>query len=499
VNNPYCEALGIRVPDLDAVRDHPEASPYTLLLVALLERGSPMTLPEVAERFARANIAPADAALSSLKRCRPARPPVYRDGDSYALDPYDRDLELWAFRLGLRPGRGVPLTAEATGRAKPAPLPGPHVPLAVAELDEAWREASLNSWSSQRVAMCVLDAHQAPMAPAEVVAFVDARTEWHPLREADERWGRPSPIRALDDGRWALEPGHPWLLSARKAVRDRLALVRRWVATRPDQTLLEANRRASEERRAKHGAELARLRRVVVRAFPPRAPRVVVLVDVGARELTTHTAEELSRARERLNDFDVIAAVDVRPLLRALAYDPGLRRLAELGPPQKTMKLNRRGRTLRITTEMLVRGSCGIARPFGEEKSLRRYLSEGQTTKLHRRLEADAKALFALYQYGRLHGTVRLRWGFLDELIPAPWVHRDEETLYGLKMRAHELGAVLDVVVGSAAGWKDPWARARRCRVLSDGSPWDLLLVDETGTVLPDDDVQLARLVVSVH
>jgi hypothetical protein len=46
---------------------------------------------------------------------------------------------------------------------------------------------------------------------------------------------------------------------------------------------------------------------------------------------------------------------------------------------------------------------------------------------LHRRLEADAKALLALYQYGRLHGAVRLRWGFLDEMIPAPWVHRDED------------------------------------------------------------------------
>jgi hypothetical protein len=275
--------------------------------------------------------------------------------------------------------------------------------------------------------------------------------------------------------------------------------MRRWATRRPDEAVLEANRRASEERRAKHGAELARLRRVVVRAFPSKAPRAVVLVDVSARQLAIYTAEELPRARERLDHFDVIAAVEVRPLLRALAYDPGPRRLAELGPPQKTMKLNRRGRTLRITTAMLVRGSCGISRPFGEEKSLRRYLSEGQTTKLQRRLEADAKALLALYQYGRLHGTVRLRWGFLDELIRAPWVHRDEETLYRLKMRAHELGAILDVVVGSAPGWKDPWARARRCRVLSDGSRWDLLLVDETGTVLPDDDVQLARLVVSVH
>ena len=132
MGNPYCEALAIGVPALEAVRDHPEASPYSLLIVALLECGEPMTLPEVAGRFARAGVAPADLALRSLKRCRPARAPVYRDGDLYALDPHDDDLDLWAFRLGLRPPKAAPLPVEATVRAEPAPLPAPEVPLTVA-------------------------------------------------------------------------------------------------------------------------------------------------------------------------------------------------------------------------------------------------------------------------------------------------------------------------------------------------------------------------------
>ncbi len=496
MTNPYCEALGIRVPSLGTVRDHPEANTYSLLIVALLERGRPMTLSQVAERFAQAGVASADAAMRSLQRCRPARAPVYKDGDHYALDPHDDDLDLRAFMLGLRPAK---VSIPPAGPKEPAPLPGPDVPLSVAELDEAWREASLYSWSAQRVAICILDAHGDALAPAEVVAFVAARTQWHPLHGAERRWGRPSPILVLDDGRWTLEPGHPWLLSARRAVRDRLALVRRWAAMRPDPAALEASQRAFEERRAEHGAELARLKRVLVHAFPLQAPQAVVLVDVGARELTTHALDELPRVRERLNGYDVIVAVEVRPLLRSLGYDPGPRRVAELGPPQKTRKLNRRGRTLRITTPMLVWGSCGIGRPFGDEERLRRYLRAGQTTKLHRRLEADAKALVALYQYGRLHGAVRLRWGFLDEMIPAPWVDRDETKLYGLKIRALELGAPLEVVVGSAPGWTEPWTRARRCRVVSDGSRWGRLLVDETGVVLPDRDVQFARLVVSVH
>ena len=62
----------------------------------------------------------------------------------------------------------------------------------------------------------------------------------------------------------------------------------------------------------------------------------------------------LDRVRERLEGCDVIAALGVRPLLRALAFDPGARSLAELGPPQKSKKLNRRERTLQITTPLLV-------------------------------------------------------------------------------------------------------------------------------------------------
>ena len=496
LSNTWCDVLGIPVPVLDAVKDHPEANTYALMIVALLERGGPMTLPEVAERFAQAGIAPAIDAMLSLERCRPARPPVYRDGERYALDPHDDDLDLWAFLLGLRPAKG-PITPlwPKEGEALP-PLPGLDVPLTVAELDEAWRDASLGSWSSQRVALCVLDAHAEALTPGEVVAFVAARTRWHMLRETD-RWGRPSPIRVLDDGRWAVEPAHTWLRSARKAVRDRLALVRKWAAMRPDPAAIEANRRAFEERSAQHGAELARLRRVVAMAFPSENPQVVVLVDVAGRELTTHAADDMHRVRERLNGYDVIAAVEVRPLLRALGYDPGRRRLAELGPPQKSKKL-KRGRILRITTPLLVRGSCEIGRPFGDTERFRRCLDTSQTTKLHRLLEEDAKALLAFYLYGRLHGAVRLRWGALDEMIPVPWVHPDETKLYGLKRRARELQAPLEVVTGGAPGWTDPWARVRRCRVVAHGQ-WNLFLVEENGAVLRDRDVQLARLVVSVH
>lgn len=496
MKNLYCKALGISVPILQEVRDHPEANVYTLLIVALLERGVPMTLSEVAERFAGAGVAPAESALHSLRRCKPARAPVYRDGDYYALDPYDEDLDLWAFRLGLRPPK---VSKPAVLRVQDDPLPGPDMPLTVDELEQVWRDQSLYSWSAQRLALAVLDAHGGAMDPSKVVSYVDERARGHMLRkESAKYWRTGAPIRVGNDGRWEIVPGHAALKSARAAVRDRLKQIRRREAYKPDPATVQANLLAWERERAAHAMELALLHRVLVYGFPARSPMAVVLIDVNAHELATFIGPELDIARERLGDYDVIGAVDVRSSLQSLDFNPGERRLAELGPPQKSKKLNRSGRTLKITTAMLVRGSCGISRPFGEEKKLEQYLSRGQKTLLRRRLEADAKSLFALYEYGRLHGAVRLRWGFLDQMISAPWVHRDEPGLYGLMHQAYDRGLEIEAVIGSAPGWAEPWARAQIYRVEKDLSGYWLLLVDDEGSVVDERDVQLARLVESV-
>src|SRR5262245_43542731 len=54
--NSYCEQLGIAVPSLTAVRNHPEANTYALLIVTLLQHGRPMTLGDVAQEFAAAGV-----------------------------------------------------------------------------------------------------------------------------------------------------------------------------------------------------------------------------------------------------------------------------------------------------------------------------------------------------------------------------------------------------------------------------------------------------------
>ena len=332
------------------------------------------------------------------------------------------------------------------------------------------------------------------MSSDDVIAFVSARSRWSPLRPESAQFWRSGAIVVREDGVWELDRTHEVVRSAREAVCNRVSDIRRWAATRPDTVAMEAHRQRIERERTAHARELAAMRRVLVHAFPATQPRAVALVDVGAREVTTFLGDEITPALQRLSEYDIIGAVNVRALLRELGVDHGKRRFAELGPPQKTIQLNRRGRTLTITTALLIQGSCGISRPLGDERTMREYFRSGAHTKLRRRLEADAKSLYALYQYGRLHGCVRLRWGFLDEMLPAPWVHRDESTLYHLLNEAHQRDVPLEVVVGSAPGWVDPWALARRAFVATDAWHSPSRLADEQGYEIPRADVQLARL-----
>jgi hypothetical protein len=74
------------------------------------EHGESITLVEVATRFEEAGISGRARALSSLKRCQPGRPPVYRDWDRYRLD-----LTMTTSTCGLPPG-----SSAAAGRARRA-------------------------------------------------------------------------------------------------------------------------------------------------------------------------------------------------------------------------------------------------------------------------------------------------------------------------------------------------------------------------------------------
>jgi len=493
--NAWCEILSIAVPSLRSVRGHPEANTFALLLVALLERGEPMTLEDVARRFKEAGIASAPDALRSLKRCRPARPPVYRDGDRYEVDPYSDELDLWAFRLGLRPPEVGAPPPPPSGES--APLPDPEHPLTPEELDEAFRDAYVWNWSALRMAMAVLDAHGGRLPEHRIFESLDRMGTRHALRaDAPGLW-RGRGVTVAEDGDWVLDPADPSIPAMRAAVRKRVKTARRHRASRPDPAVQEARQRAWKERRQAHAAEMAALRRAVLYAAPfpgpDGRPAAVTLLDVASREATTWIGDEVAAVEAALASYDVVAALDVRPLLRSLGVEPRARRLADLSPPQKSFRAPS-GRTVKITAEMLVRGSCGIPRPFADVATLRRMMEGADHARLRRRMEATARSLLALYEYGRLHGAVRVRRRGLDETFRVPWVHRVETRLYGLMQEAAEGAGWMEVVLRPTRTEEDPWAEAELCRVVPwPGTRWRRL-VGVDGYAVDERDVQRARV-----
>ncbi len=50
-----------------------------------------------------------------------------------------------------------------------------------------------------------------------------------------------------------------------------------------------------------------------------------------------------------------------------------------------------------LTTEMIIRGSCDIKKPLGDEATMAAYLAAGDLVKLAKRLQTDLKSLYSLY------------------------------------------------------------------------------------------------------
>jgi hypothetical protein len=70
----------------------------------------------------------------------------------------------------------------------------------------------------------------------------------------------------------------------------------------------------------------------------------------------------------------------------------------------------------------------------------------------------------------------------------------NEPQLYTLKEEASERGVPLEVVVGSAPGWADPWARAQPAIVMKDPRGFGTVLVNRDGFLIDQEEVQLARI-----
>ena len=494
--NPYCDALEIGIPNLEVVKDNRDANYYGLLIVVLLERGEPVTLQEAAQRFEEVGVAPAAHALASLKRCKPGRAPIYRDGDLYALDPQDAEADLWVYRLGLRSSKA----ASHVDRPAPEPLPTVDAPLTVVHLDEVWRDGVPSGWSAQRVVLCILDAHGRAMDPEDVISFVSARSQWNPVpAQSANYWRRGSAIRAREDGCWELDPNHDALRAARQAVIDRIETRRRWASEQPDPAVVTANRIRFERERQARAEELGCMRRVLIHAFPVRKPEALVLVDVAERDLDTFVGDEIASAVETLAAYDIIAAIDVRTLLRTLRFEPGDRRLGELGPPQKTRTINKNDQSERTDTQDhdesvgagLMRHQSPVRRREEDARVPRRRRADEAAASARSRRQVALRHLSIWAPAWHPAATLGISGGTPPGSMGAP---RRGKALppQGSVLPARR--ASRDRGWGSAPGWADPWSRLQVAHVEKEQDGWRSWLVDDYGSVIHEDEIQLARL-----
>ncbi len=347
--NPYCSKLGIAIPDLRAIVErHKKVKLFHFMVVALVQRGEPMSLTEIARRLYEVGVGASIADLElGLKRAWHGSEPVHKRPDGlYALDLTSSDLDLILYMTGARPPRHLISTQTDAGKSQTStPMPGS-----------------------------------------------------------------------------------------------------------------------------------GELRRAVFRTAPSDGPsQAACLLDFSTHIIHTLVGNDLQRLPQVLTGFDLLVGLDLRDSLYLAGMDPQAWKLADLRSAPKSTRINRRGRTLRITPEMLIKSTTGISQPLGDQARVAGYLERNDQTKLIRRLGADVKALYAFYQYGILHGYVRLRWGFLDELLPVFWGLPEEPDLNTILRKSIRIGAPVDVVTGQAPALDTPWKRTRRGYIVDIGE-WGISL-----------------------
>lgn len=348
--------------------------------------------------------------------------------------------------------------------------------------------------SNVRTVAAVLDLRGEPLGFAQVRETVQrlAGQDWRPPRPfvrnrffTESRDGVLTPSGDTSEFRILRR-------AVRGAAREAWALR---VRKEHEERQLAACREAARDRLRREAAEAAGLRRALVWALPREGrPAVVSILDLRSRQIRSLAGASVVTAGDALNEFDVAYGLDVRETVAVLGLDALDFRLLELRPPRRTLRLNRAGKKLRVTPELVITSTTGIGHPLADPVKVNQYMAERDTMKLVRRIESDIKALYAYYRYGVLHGHVRLRWGFVDEVLAVDWALPDDERLHPVLRKAMDEGLAVDLVTGSAPGWNDPWSRASRWRVVELGIHDALFERDGERQRLPLDEVQALRL-----
>lgn len=495
--NRYCARLGLPLPDLDAALTHPETKVADLMALAVLEAGGPLSLEAIAERLGRLALPQrlaAAANAASLRKVWHGQSPLVRDpadGRFYLDLLADHELRWVAFLAD-------PLRAPAARSQPDAFRPPPDTePLAQVEVDAAFRDRTLYAYSSIRRAAAVLEAsgggplsldeiNRRLVAPGNRGADIDER--------AVTLW-QSDLVTVGVDGLLRLNAASPDVPGFRRDIRrmasSRLqrqaeaAKARAWRA-RHELVRAEEKRRDVDEAR--------RVRRALVHIVAvDGVPRAAAVIDATAREQRMFIGSAMSELAAHLDSFDFLAGVDLRPSLRLVGLDPDRWWLAELRPTQRTLRPSDQG-AVAVSLSAVVQATTGRSRVPADAIAWKPLLAARSTTRLLARLQEEAQALFALYEYGALHGGVRVRRRPGDRLLPVSWSLRADPGFEAFVSASVRYWLPVEVVVGPPATLADPWAAAATVTVVERDR--DVFYVREGDDVraLDPSDIRAIRL-----
>ena len=462
-DNRYCRRLGMPLPDLDAALTKPDLKLTHLMALALLEAGGPLSLEAIAERLARLALPPrlASAGLpASLRKAWHGQPPVVRDpvdGRFYLDLLSHHDVRYLAYLAN-----PVGPTATRVGR-EDFRQPPDTVPLSDEEVDAAFRDRTLYTYSSIRRAAAVIEASGGgPLSLAEINRRLVALSDRGAA--VDERavtlW-QSDLVAVRPDGLLHLNASSPdvsglrrdirRMASARLRQRAEADRARAWRAEHQERRTEDERRELDEARRARR----ALVHVVTVDGFP----RAAAVIEVGTREQRLFIRDQLVDLPGHLTRFDFLAGVDIRPSLRSVGLDPDRWWLAELRPTQRTFRPADQ-QSVAISLPAVVQATTGRSRVLGDPGVWQPLFAARSTTGLAARLEEEAQALFALYQYGALHGGVRVRKRPSERLLPVAWSLGGDPDFASLVSASIRHWVPVEIVVGPPAGLDDPWPAA---------------------------------------
>ena len=445
-----------------------------------------MTVDEIAARLDSATLPPRLARpdfVVAVKKAWHGQPPLVRDGDArLALDLLSSECRHIAALAGLRP---AVLPRPGRGELR---LPPDDEPLSQAEVTAAFSGRSMDVYSSIRTAAAVLDAWGNPQTLEAINARLRMLTT-HGARidVTTVRAWRTDLVAVDPDGSLHLSPGSSQIGTFRRDVRRMAAPRLRAAAEQRDSRvwLLERQRHQLKKERDLM-AQAGQIRRALLHLVPPgQRPLAAAVIDLSrsgsekreqapsrsalpaepGRDLTDDLAssdvqvfvgDNLLELPDRLGEFDFLAGVDLRTSLRAIGLDPERWLLAELRPVQRTFRPAEQS-AVPVRLPGVVQATTGVSRVPADAATWGRLLDRKRLHDVAGRLATEARVLSLLYEYGALHGGVRVRTRPGDRLLPVEWGLAGDPDVHSALDAAMRACAAVDLVIHAPRDSADPW------------------------------------------